>query len=61
MTARETPRRWFRFSLRTLFVVLTILGVWLGVQVKWIKDRHAAKLLLKGGERSCALEHFDPR
>ena len=37
-----TPRRWFRFSLRTLFVLLTVFGVWLGVQVKWIRDRHAA-------------------
>ena len=33
------PRRWFRFSLRTLFVLLTLLGVWLSVQVKWHKDR----------------------
>jgi hypothetical protein len=23
-------RRWFRFSLRTLFVVVTLLGIWLG-------------------------------
>jgi len=37
-----TPRRWFRFSLRTFFVVLTIFGVWLGVQVKWVRDRKEA-------------------
>ena len=38
------PERWpqWRFSLRTFFVVLTIFGVWLGVQVKWIHDRHEA-------------------
>ena len=35
------PRRWFRFTLRTLFVVLTLFGVWLGVQVKWLRERHA--------------------
>ena len=35
-------RRWFRFSLRTFFVLLTVFGVWLGVQVKWIRDRHQA-------------------
>jgi len=38
-------RRWFRFSLRTLFVLVAVLGVflgWLGVQVKWIRDRHEA-------------------
>ena len=31
--------RWFRFSLRTLFVVVTIFGVWLGWQLKWIRER----------------------
>jgi len=35
-------RRWFRYSLRTFFVLLTMLCVWLGVQVKWISDRHEA-------------------
>jgi len=41
MTSPTPPRRrWFRFSLRTFFVVLTIFGVWLGVQVKWIRDRN---------------------
>ena len=36
-------RRLFRFSLKTLFVLVTVLGVflgWLAVQVKWIRDRH---------------------
>ena len=43
MTAPAAPRRrWFRYSLRTFFVVLTIFGVWLGAQVKWIRDRHEA-------------------
>jgi len=36
-------RRWFRFSLRTLFLLVTVFGVWLGVQVKWIQDRHEAQ------------------
>ena len=36
------PRRWFRFSLRTFLVLVTLFGLWLGVQVKWIRDRHAA-------------------
>ena len=37
------PRRWFRYSLRTFFVLLTLLGgllAWAGVQVSWIKERH---------------------
>ena len=39
-----TPnRRWLRprCSLATLFLVVTVLSVWLAVQVKWIRDRHA--------------------
>jgi len=34
--------------LRTLFVLVTIFGVWLGVQVKWIRDRHAATRAIFG-------------
>jgi hypothetical protein len=39
----EKPRRcrWFRFSLRTLFLLVTLLGVFLGVQVQWVRDRRA--------------------
>ena len=37
------PRRWFRISLRTFFVLVTLFGVWLGVQLKWIKDRSEAR------------------
>ena len=43
MTSPDPPRRrWFRYSLRTFFVVVTIFGVWLGYQVKWIRDRQEA-------------------
>ena len=35
------PRRWFRFNLRTIFALLTVFGVWLAVQVNWIRQRHA--------------------
>jgi hypothetical protein len=44
MTA-PPQRRSFSFSLRTSFVLLTILGAvlaWAGYQLKWIRDRHAA-------------------
>ena len=43
-----------RFGLRTFFVLLTLLGVWLGVQVKWIRDRHRA---MEGADMS---GHPDP-
>lgn len=35
-----TPhRRWFRFGLRTMFVVLTVFSLWLGWQAKIVRDR----------------------
>jgi hypothetical protein len=41
-----TPRRrWFRFSLRTLFVVVTVLAIglsWVAYQLNWIRERHKA-------------------
>ncbi len=33
-------RRWFAYSLRTLFVVVTVFGVWLGYELNWIRERH---------------------
>jgi hypothetical protein len=39
------PERWPQFSLRGLLIVVTLLGGalgWLGVQIKWIHDRHEA-------------------
>jgi len=46
MTTPSSPRhRRFRFSLRTLFVLVLALSVplaWLSVQLKWIHDRHQA-------------------
>jgi len=34
------PQRWPRFSLRGFFVLVTLLGCWLGIQLKSIRDRH---------------------
>src|ERR1051325_1897687 len=40
--------RWPQFTLRGLFVLGAVVGVilWLGIQLKWIRDRHEAKHLL---------------
>ena len=42
----------FRFGLRTFFILLTVFGVWLGVQVKWKQDRHEALEWLRSGRIS---------
>ena len=34
-------RRWFRFSLRTMSVAVTVFGVWLGWQLKIVSERKA--------------------
>jgi hypothetical protein len=39
---RHAPRRrWFRFSLRTMFVVVTLVGCWLGYELHWLRQRRA--------------------
>jgi hypothetical protein len=37
MTAPK--RRWFRYSLRTLFVVVTVFGIWLGWNLHEVNER----------------------
>src|ERR1051325_595722 len=34
-------RRWFSFSLRTLFAVVTIFCIWFGWNVQRMRERHA--------------------
>lgn len=53
---KPRPDRLFRirFGLRTVFILVTVLGVWLGVQAKWIRDRHRA---LEGADMT---DYFDP-
>ena len=42
MTAPK--RRWPQFSLRTLFVVVTVFGCWLGYQLNWIQQRKGFRI-----------------
>ena len=45
-----TPRRrYFRFELRTMFVVLTVFTLWLGWQAKIVRDRKEAIVKLRAG------------
>jgi hypothetical protein len=56
MESREqrspSRRRWFRFSLRTFFVLFTLVCVALGLYVKRVRDRYIAIETIKrwGGE-----------
>jgi hypothetical protein len=43
----EVPKRyWFRFSLRTLLVLMTVLAIWLGLYAKRLRDRRDAILAI---------------
>jgi hypothetical protein len=41
MSDLAPSRRLFRFSLRTLFVVVTVFCVWLGYNLNWLRQRRA--------------------
>ncbi|MBI2825762.1 MAG: hypothetical protein HYX69_13840 [Planctomycetia bacterium] len=40
-------RRWFQFGLGTMFVLLTLAAVWLGWELKFIRDRKAMYAFVK--------------
>jgi hypothetical protein len=40
---KPKPRRWFRFSLRTMFLLMTVVCSvvgWVTYQLNWIRQRH---------------------
>jgi hypothetical protein len=58
MTPMPTPprRRWFQFSLATMFVVVTVLAVWLGWEVKLVRDRSDFLVWCHEGNVAAGLE-----
>ena len=50
MTEAKPKRRWFRFSLRTLFVLVTAFCVWLGWEVNAARrQKEAVEAIVKAG------------
>ena len=56
-------RRWFKFSLRTLFVAVTVLGMWIGYYIHWKQERREARLWLgvHGGMGLYGWHKVEPR
>jgi hypothetical protein len=44
-------RRWFSYSLRTMFVVVTVFAIWLGWELSYIRERKDA--IARLGEPEC--------
>ena len=54
-------RRWLRFGLRTMFVVLTVFSVWLGWQAKIVRDRREALAKLESdGSKVMTTDDVEP-
>ncbi len=57
---RVSPRRWFHFSLRTLFVALTIACLWLGFEVTQARRQRAAVQSLEKLGAYVAYDYDEP-
>src|SRR6187549_3238791 len=53
-------RRWLRFSLRGMFVVITLFGVWLGLQVNWLRQRQEARRWIEQHESPGGWSRVNP-
>jgi hypothetical protein len=59
----EKPRRrWFRFTLRTMFLLVTLFSVWLGWQTWLVRERSAMRKWLEenDGLVSPTMQFSDP-
>jgi hypothetical protein len=52
-------RRWFRFSLRTLFAVVTVAAVGLAYEMNWIRQRHELIAQANASEESRSHSMWD--
>ncbi len=51
-------RRWFRYSLRTLFVVVTVFSAWLALGVHKVRERE--KILASEYVNSTPIDDLTP-
>lgn len=57
MSESNPNRRWFRFSLRTLFVLVTVLCVWLGFKVNSAHRQKEAVAMLRNAGAEIAYDY----
>jgi hypothetical protein len=55
-----SSRRWLTFSLRGMFVFITLLGIWLGWQVNWLRQRQDARKWIEQHEVSGGWSRMNP-
>jgi hypothetical protein len=61
MTTHAPKRRWFRFSLRTMFVVVTAASCWLGWNANIVHRRLATRVTIEAnGGTVGVFRHSDP-
>jgi len=60
----QLNRRWFRFSLRTLLILMLLLALplgWVGNQLNWIRDRLKVRRQISGNHQMLLADGMDYR
>ena len=57
MTTPHPRRRFFRYSLRTLFIVVTVFCILLGMIVKQARDQRLAMEVIQAAGGKISYEH----
>ena|GEM_PF-3510493 len=50
---RSAPRRWYQFGLRTMFVAVTLFAIWLGWDLRTIRERKSVKQWIEANGGDC--------
>jgi hypothetical protein len=53
--------KWLRFSLRSIYILLTIFGLWLGFEVNWLRQRREARRWIELHEVSGGWSRRNPK